>query len=182
MTIRINPKWVVLTLFLVIELVLVYEYNHHSDRDRATIAFGATVVGAAFGLYTYMKGIDEKRAETAHLFMARWTAPEMVQFRLVLLDILEHRVDPMDLVRTETDQSIKEKRCAIVSILNFLEEVSIAVHRRAASEDRLQDFYSIIVQQSYGKLEPWIKRERSTDNAPGYYAEFQKLAERWSKG
>jgi hypothetical protein len=177
MTVRINPKWVVLTLFLAIELVLVYVFHNHSDRDRATIAFSATVVGAAFALYTYMKGIDEKRAETAHAFMARWTSPDMVHFRLVLLDILEQRLDPMDLDRK--DLALQEKRCAIVSILNFLEEVSIAVHRRAASEDRLKDFYSIIVQQSYGKLEPWIKRERSIDNAPDYYYEFQKLAEQW---
>jgi hypothetical protein len=180
MNIRISAKWSLLTLFLAIEFALVAFYHHEAERNRATIAFGATVVGAAFALYTYMEGIDEKRAEASLRFMARWTAPDMVQFRAVLLEIMEQRLDPMTLVRGP-DPAILQQRCALVSILNFFEEMAIAVHQKAASEDRLKNFYSIIVRQSFGKLEDWIKRERAADNAHDYYSEFQKLAERWSK-
>jgi hypothetical protein len=174
---RLSAKWVLLVLFLVVEFGLVRAFHHATKDNRETIAFGATVVGAAFALYTYMRGIDESRAQVSHHLIERWTSPDMVPMRAVLMDILEKRLDPSTLVRANKD--LYDKRNSVVSILNFLEEVSIAVHRKAASEGRLRDFYGAIVRNSHDQLMVWIDTERDLDGNDKYYIEFEKLAIRW---
>jgi hypothetical protein len=103
----------------------------------------------------------------------------MVKFRAVLMDLLEGRIDPVVLVRTDIE--VQDKRLSVVSALNFFEEVSIAVLRRTANEDRLRDFFSAIVVQAFAKLDRWIEIERKIDNEPSYYTNFETLATRWRK-
>ncbi len=62
------------------------------------------------------------------------------------------------LVRHDAD--VQQKRMCIVTALNFYEEVSIAVLKKTANEERLREFFVAIVQQSFTKLEEWIKFER----------------------
>jgi hypothetical protein len=177
MTVRIQGKWLIVGLFLALEGILVIIYNYHNDHDRAAIAFTATVLGGAFALYTYLQGIDERRTQSAHHLIERWTKPDMISMRATLMDIMEGRLDPAKLTRG--DPAMQESRLLIVSVLNFLEEISIAVIKRTANEDRLKDFFSSITEQSFAKLEDWIKHERKIDNEPAYYCEFEKLVARW---
>jgi hypothetical protein len=179
MTVKITAKWLIVGLFLILESILVVIYNFHDEHDRATIAFTATVVGAAFALYTYLEGIDERRTHSAHHLIERWTTPDMVEFRRVLIDLLEDRIDPNLLVRS--DVTMRETRLSLVSALNFFEEISIAVIRRTANEDRLKDFFSAIAVQTFARLDGWIKNERKLDNEPTYYSNFEALASRWGK-
>ena len=177
MTVKISAKWIIVSSFLILEGILVVIFNYHNDHDRETIAFTATVLGGAFALYTYLQGLDEKRSQNAHHLIERWNATGMVDIRLTLLDVMEHRLDPMTLTRQ--DLALIGKRMHIVTVLNFFEETAIAVHKRTASDDRLNDFFSSIVKQAFAKLEDWIKHERKLDNEPYYYSEFEKLAVRW---
>jgi hypothetical protein len=176
-TLKVPGKWLVISLFLVLETILVIFYNFHDDHDRATIAFAATVVGAAFALYSYLQGIEDRRTQKAHRFMERWTTPDMLEIRSVLIDVLEGRIDPVSLTRADTTK--KEARLSVVSALNFFEEVSIAVLEGTANEDCLKDFFSAIVVQSFAKLEDWIKIERRIDNETTYYTKFELVTSRW---
>jgi Domain of unknown function (DUF4760) len=177
MTLRVPVKWIIVGLFLLLEGILVVIYGYHDDHDRATIAFTATVLGGAFALYTYLQGIDERRTQNAHHLIERWNNADMMSIRLVLLDVMENRLDPKNVTRN--DPAILERRSHIVTVLNFFEELSIAVIKKTANEDRLKDFFSSIVQQAFAKLEDWIRAERKTDNEPAYYCHFEVLAERW---
>jgi hypothetical protein len=176
-TLNVPGKWLIVGLFLFLESILVVIYNFHDDHDRATIAFAATVVGSAFALYTYLQGIEDRRTQKAHRFMERWTTPDMLEIRSVLIDVLEDRIDPASLTRMDITK--KEARLSIVSALNFFEEVSIAILEGAANEDRLRDFFSAIAVQSFAKLEDWIKMERKIDNEPTYYIKFEIVTSRW---
>ncbi len=102
----------------------------------------------------------------------------MIPMRDVLIDIMEGRLDPLVLVRTNVD--IKARRLLIVSVLNFFEELAIAVLRGSADEDRLKLFFSAIASQSFAKLEDWIRNERKIDNEDGYYTQFEKVVKRWN--
>lgn len=177
MTLRIPVKWIIVGLFLILEGILVVIYNYHDDHDRSTIAFAATVLGGAFAFYTYLQGIDERRAQNAHHLIERWNAADMMGIRLVLLDVMENRLDPKNLTRN--DAAVLEKRSHIVTALNFFEELSIAVLKRTANEDRLEDFFAAIVQQAFAKRDEWIKSERKADNEPAYYCQFEKLVAKW---
>jgi hypothetical protein len=64
--------WVVLLLFLPIEVLAVYCYHVASEAWKNTIVFGASVVAGAFGLYSHMKHIEEVRVMYAAKPIERW--------------------------------------------------------------------------------------------------------------
>lgn len=177
MTLKISLKWLIVSLFLILEGILVVIFNYHNDHDRETIAFTATVLGGAFALYSYLEGIEEKRIQHAYHLIERWNNVEMLNVRLALLDVVEGRIDATKLIRN--DAAVLERRSHMITALNFFEELSIAALKKSANEDRLQEFFSSIVQQSYAKLDEWIKKERSIDNEPHYYVQFECLALKW---
>jgi hypothetical protein len=177
MTFRVPVKWIIVGLFLLLEGILVVIYNYHDDHDRSTIAFAATVLGGAFALFTYLQGIDERKAQNAHRLIERWNNADMMEVRLVLLDIMENRLDPKNITRNDT--TLLVKRSHLVTGLNFFEELAIAVLKKTANEDRLKDFFASLVQQAFAKLEDWIRDERKVDNAPEYFCEFELLAAKW---
>ena len=45
----------VVGLFVIFETVMLVAFNSQTDRNRATIVFGATVIAGAFALYTYLQ-------------------------------------------------------------------------------------------------------------------------------
>ena len=178
MTFRISSKWLIISLFLISETILVLLYSTQDDRNRRTIAFGGTVLGAAFAFYTFLQGLDERRTMNAHHFIERWTQPDMENIRRVLLAVFEGRTFPASLLRS--DPKAHEERFALVGALNFLEAMSLAVLSGTANEDLVKRFYGSVVEQSYAKLEDWIKNERRLDNEPREYCEFEKLVARWA--
>ena len=72
----------VVGLFVIFETVMLVAFNSQTDRNRATIVFGATVIAGAFALYTYLQGIEERRAQHAHQIIQRWNSAEMLPMRL----------------------------------------------------------------------------------------------------
>jgi hypothetical protein len=184
MKIEIPWRWMVLSLFLLFEGVILAVFHFQPEKNRATIVFFATIVAGAFALYTYIQGIEERRALNAHALIRRWNSPEMLSMRLVLREITENRLDPDSLKRAakgEMPQGVDEKRGHLVTILNFYEELAIAALKKTADEDRLYEFFDAIVSQSASKLDDWIRHERRIDNEPEYYCEFVKLAGRWAE-
>ena len=172
----------VVGLFVIFETVMLVAFNSQTDRNRATIVFGATVIAGAFALYTYLQGIEERRAQHAHQIIQRWNSAEMLPMRLVLREITEDRLDPDTLKRSargEISAETDEKRGCLVTILNFYEEMAIAALQKSANEDRLYEFFDAIVGKSASKLLGWIEHEQRLDNEPDYYCEFLKLTARW---
>ena len=103
----------------------------------------------------------------------------MVPFRMVLREVTEARLDQADLMRHKDRQPPHEKRMAVITMLNYFEEIGIAVKRQSANEDRLYDFFSGILLLAWGKLEDLVKNERNVDNEQLYYSELEWLYDRW---
>ena len=184
MRLEISARYVVLGSFIAIEAGLLIAFHFQVDRNRATLAFAATIAAGTFALHTYLAGIEERRVEHAHRLIQRWNTAEMVPARGILREITENRLDPAVLERkakgADLPPEMNEKRACLVAVLNFYEELAIATLRSSTNEDRLYDFFSGIIQQSATRLESWIRNERSVDNEPENYCEFLKLAARWS--
>lgn len=184
MRLEIATRHVVIGLFATIEGCFLLAFHTASDHNRATLAFAATATAGAFALHTYLAGREERRSENAQVMIRRWNLPEMLEVRLILREITENRLDPAILQRSarggEILPDVDSKRAALVTVLNFYEEVAIAILSKTADEASLYAFFSGIVQQCATHLEGWIMNERAVDNEPAYYCEFLKLAARWA--
>jgi hypothetical protein len=177
--------WIRVGLFVVIEIGLLYLYHLEGERDRATILFLATIVAGAFGFFSYLHAIEEKRLVAASHLIERWNSPELYPWRKILKEVTDEKLDPEVLMRKfkgeVQDPDILEKRYAISSLLNFFEEMAISVAERSADEEKLNRFFGQIVNQVYTRLEGFIANERKIDNANRYYIDFQKLTDRWRR-
>ena len=70
----LSVAWLATALFALAEAWLWWMYNF-KWFDRESIAFMATVIGGAFALFAYMKGIEEKRSQAADGLIKRWNDP-----------------------------------------------------------------------------------------------------------
>lgn len=181
--IEIPWVWLRVGLFVAIEIPLIVAYHFQQDRDRAIILFLATTVAATFALYSYLRGIEERRIQEAGRAVERWNAPDRAEIRKTLRAICEGNINPATLARREKSESIEEelsdRRMHIFSALNFYEELAIGIFEDSIDEEKAYRFFSSIVEQTYVALHAWIGNEREIDNSHSYYIEFEKLAERW---
>jgi hypothetical protein len=166
--------WTLLT-FLVAEAILVAVFHFQNERDRATIIFGASVLGGAFALFTYLQGVEESRAQRARLLIDRWNAQEMRAERTVLRNVLAGNLDIESIKRGNSGK----QRARVISVLNFFEEIARSIRTRDTREADLRLYFGPLVLVSFRTLQDWIEAERLSDHEPGYYTEFEKLAKRW---
>ena len=182
--VRVPWTWARVLLFLLVEIALLIVYNF-APRDRETIVFGATIIAGAFALYSYLRGIEDRRMQAASKMIERWNAPDRTEARKTMNLISESLLDPDSLQRTSKGQPIPAEhlsaRLNLVSSLNFYEELAIGVFDGTLDEDKAHTFFAPVIEQSYQSLLKWIENERAIDRCPAYYTEFEKLAVRWRK-
>lgn len=65
-------------------------------------------------------------------------------------------------------------------VLNFFEELAIAVNSEEASDEAARAFFYTIVSKYFIAMEPWIGEQRKTSNQPSAYKEYEKLYKRWT--
>ena len=119
------------------------------DAGRQTLQFAAVLVGAAVAVFTLLLGRQTRRVSAALRFIERWNSPELVDLRKGLRDLLRdaEKLDPI----TDADSSIKalDRRTTTVWILNFFEEMAIAIQSGEVEETILKDFFRTAALKSY---------------------------------
>jgi Domain of unknown function (DUF4760) len=186
--IRINLPlvWLVVGLFCLIEFLILVRFHQAADqRWRETYVFGASLVAGAFGLYSYMKAIEEQRSERADRLIERWNNPSLAPLKTRLRAVIEQQLDPLTMMRSAKGvalaKEILDARADIIGLLGFFEEMALAVKNHTADEGKLNSFFRSAVGQSVGNLQAWIENERKVDNEYSYYVELEWLAGRWKK-
>ena len=165
------------------EAVILYVFAGAGDRQRTVIAFGGTVVGAAFALFAYMEGIENDQSKAVDKLFERWNSPTMIQHKDLGRDIRRGVLDPMTLARSSQSTAFsapaKTQRTDLLGLLSFYEEISLAIRMHSAGEEKLRRFFEPAMVQTYTKVEEFIKRERSVDNVLTYYVEFEEVVRSW---
>lgn len=155
--------WARVGLFIAIEGVLLVVYHFQPPAIRETIIFGATIVGAAFALYSYLRGIEDRRLQEAGRMIERWNAPDRSDIRKTMNDIAEGHIDPKTLGRIEKGRKILEseevKRLHVIAALSFYEELAIRIFENNLDEERAYRFFKTVVDQAYETLMSWIENE-----------------------
>ena len=74
----------------------------------------------------------------------------------------------------------KEKQTAVVSMLNYMEKLAIAVEVGVADEDTLREFFDSIIRLYYHALRGFIEYKRTDLSDASVFVRFESLAIRWS--
>lgn len=176
---------IVIALFLVSEGALLVVYHFGGSALQEDIKFGATVVAAAFALFELMQKTQHDRYESSGKFIERWNDPQLGEIRKQVREILTDALllDPLIKKSERTDQfNLEQKtlRGQVIGVLNFFEEMAIAVGERRADEKYLHRYFSTTVDLVWNKLEPWIQADRRFGES-SYWCEFERLAKGWSR-
>lgn len=174
--------WVGTLAFFVVEMSLLIAYGRRW-YDRDAIEFFATIVGGAFALFAYLKGIQAERDREAGRYIERWNAPEMKDIKNRVRPFVEKRLNSADfaLPAYKPDLDSDNLRGDIIFILGFFEEIAISIEQRSASEDRLQEFFGAVMPNGYDGLEEFVLHERDNGHDDDYYKPSQRVVERWTR-
>ena len=180
----ISLVWAGTLAFFLAELPLwwMYAYKWH---DRESIQFFATVVAGSFALFAYLKGIETSRNRESGRFIERWNSPDLRSIVNRARPLVEQTIKSEDYARPKYDlatasQNKTQLRGDIITLLGMFEEIAIAVAKKHASEDRLEEFFGAVIPGGYDGFQGFILAERKEDKQD-YYMPTQRLVERWTK-
>jgi len=155
-------------LFVLLWAGVVILFWQVGPAQREAVKFAAEFLGGAAAIYALFLNVQAARNAAARRFIERWTDPTFAAHRKAISDMVE-----------KGDLGPSPDRQALLAILNFWEEIAVAVLWHEADEDLLQDFFYSAVIKSFGVTEGWIKKERVARNQPSGYIRFENLYNRW---
>lgn len=116
-----------------------------------------------------IKGVVTDKKLLAAQYLARWNSPELSDFRKL--------VEGSSIRAIEKD---REKSYALAQVLNFFEEMSIALKGDLLDEELINSAFANVVRRRWADTESWILEIRQRTNDPQALENFEALARRWS--
>lgn len=145
---------------------------------------GISAVGsniyAARTLQIFLDRETRSPVEMAFHYAERWNDPQMYHVRDACRQIMDMRGDAPEAARARIDEN-EPYRKNIRPILNFLEELSIAVRTGRADGETSNRFFAGIVINLFQVTEEWIKEQRRNRNRPKLWIELQWLYNQWKE-
>lgn len=179
---------VVVVLLIITAVVLIRTYNAAEKRDRETITFGVSLVGAAIAITGVLRAAESIRASnsekvtTASLaFVQRWNSPGYLSLKTDFRELNE-QLEKLD--ANGRDVLLRDdggKRVVAVEVLNLFEEMATGINNGSLNGSLLREYMDTILIRYFDVYEPWIKQHRIRRNADGYFEEIEKLAKAWKK-
>jgi hypothetical protein len=147
---------------------VVYLFAVSSLDHRETIKFAAALLGGATAVYSLLVSAQSTRNAAARKFIERWTDPGFADYRKAISDI------------ANANSLAGLDRQKILAILNFWEEIAVAVLSKEANETLLKDFFRSAAVKCFLVAKAWIEEQRKTHNQPSGYIEYERLYTRWA--
>lgn len=99
----------------------------------------------------------------------RWNSGNMADYKKILEKVTSKNV-----------KDTPDKLMAAVEILNYLEEVAIAVSQRLANEAIAKDLFKKSFVDAWSRLEDFITSRRSSTSNKDLYKNIEKIVKEWS--
>lgn len=190
--ITLPPKLILLMLSIWIVSVIVFILFPANQRD--CVIFGASSLGgiaALIGAFYLARGLmlsaqqqrnalDQKAKENALRYLERWNDPQFCEFKVdaeQVIKIQEKENSKAVAVKIHEDDTFKRR---VSDILNFFEEIAIAVDSKTVDEDILRRAYKGLLNLYCMALQDFIKDSRRRFGNPRLYIEIENLHKRWS--
>jgi hypothetical protein len=102
----------------------------------------------------------------------------MHHVKLTVRDLVrEKRANPQLDIEGQLQDGAKSANVA--DVLNFFEEMAIAIQLEVADEETARRFFRGIVVTYYDALRGWIEKRRSERSNPRFFREIEWVWERW---
>jgi len=125
------------------------------------------------------EALSSDKVNKAFTFIYRWnSAPfeERKHWRALL-----EKLKPQSATAIAAALRGGPERAITVDVLNFFEEMSLAINEGLADEETLRKFFRDMLEIYYGLFGEWIHEQR-TDSIrprPRVYVEFEQVAKQW---
>lgn len=125
---------------------------------------------------------DAKREleDAAYGYAARWTDASMFHIRKDSQDIIEMGMKELAGCTKYIEEDVNRK-ANIRNLLNFIEELAVAVHTERADEAVAKRLFCGIVLNIWNVCEEWAKIQRAARARPQLWIETEKLHQVWSR-
>jgi hypothetical protein len=179
------------TSAFIVVLVLTILFHFGPESLRTTLLFFAALVAASgqlgAALYTArILGLTADQSVSAVVaakdalsarFAERWTDASMFHTRNECRVLIDSRTKPNQVMANL--QGSEQKATNAGNVLNFLEELSIAVLSGRCNEQMAKDLFCGIVLNIWHATEPWVRAQRVNRGRPQLWSQLEELYGRW---
>lgn len=74
-----------------------------------------------------------------------------------------------------------QSRKTAVEVLNFFEEMAVAIHTEAVDQEVLKRFFRSLVRVYWDRYSFWIHSLRKNADSPRAYVELEKMVTKWKE-
>jgi hypothetical protein len=169
LTIHVTIGYLVIYAVVIasIAAALAYFYARSNDDMRKVITYGSSLFGAMVALLTLIytsqtirQANDERKNAAAAKFIERWNTPSLTPIKLQWWT-LNHELDQLTPEGRSTMLAADPpKRMTATEVLNFFEEMAVAVNTTSADEELLKRFFRTIVLAHWARYSYWITEHR----------------------
>jgi len=164
-----------------------------TDSERKDVEFfalavtAAATIGSVFYLgETFRLQADSEKESEAFALVARWNSPDMFHARRSWHKVSEVFQKPeaagggaagvkLLLLNPQEERANHNIRY----LLNFYEEIAMAVKHSHADEQLLQSFFKSIIARAREAFAEWIPEHRRITGRPDIWDQFDWLCQRW---
>lgn len=162
---------------------------------RAAIVFGASSLGglgALAGAFYLARGLiltaqqqedamRRKEMENAFRYLERWNNPVFHHLKIAAGRVIE--IQEKQGAEAVTDELNKDAifRSNVTDVLNFFEEIAIAINSKIVDEKTLRRAYRGLIHMYCMALEDFVVHRRQKFSNPRLFVEVENLHKRWSK-
>jgi hypothetical protein len=156
-----------------------------SYRDVITfVALAVTAAGGVGGAFYVAQSLamqlEQQREQEAFSLIARWNSPDLFHSRAACykaLDLHNKQKDAgavTELLKSDAQLALNARH-----VLNFLEELAIAVRIEHVDEELAARAFAGLVIRSYRAFNPWINEHRTAAQRQKLWSELEALYEKW---
>ena len=161
---------------------------------RPAIIFGASSLGglsALAGAFYLARGLivtaqqqedamRRKEVENALQCLERWNNPQFHHVKIAagkVIEILEKQDAGAVATQVTGDATFRSN---VTDVINFFEEMAIAIYSNIADEDTLKRGFRGLVHLYWMALQDFAEQRRQRFSNPRIFIEFENLHKRWS--
>jgi hypothetical protein len=169
---------------------VVVAYIKH-DNLRKVLEFSTTVAatvagltGASYAAQSLTRNAEETKIDRTLSFISRWNDPGFEK-KLVIQLLRNIHDKPASVVKDFIVKEVDEHndlKSEVNTILNFFEEMALAINNKLVDENTLRDFFRGIVLTHIKSFNPWIEYRRSHSESKKVFQSLMELHERWQNG
>ena len=143
------------------------------------LMFGLAFIGVGVYTLAFYKVREIRSGQTVRAgeFISRWNSPDFMRISSMLFDL-----EQIDRIRHAEglDELSREEFNSTIVLLNFFEEMGLAIESRIVAESLLERYFAQTATELFKVLYPLIETIRKERRNSSIFVNYEKLVGRWS--